>query len=130
MGKNLVGYKLRKEEGNKMHKAGERVGAILGTKDKVVELLGYGIYEGDFDPDNPTKDSPQAVGFVAEISRRDGRVNPRIRLDNGKIVWGCECWWGSENAVKARLSQWEAAGYSITNVDIDEVRKPYQKGEK
>lgn len=20
--------------------------------------------------------------------------NPRIRLDDGSIIWGCECWWG------------------------------------
>lgn len=34
--------------------------------------------------------------------------NPRIDLDNGKTVWGMECWWGPEDAVRARYpeSEW------------------------
>lgn len=22
--------------------------------------------------------------------------NPKIILDDGEVVWGCECWWGPE----------------------------------
>ena len=84
-----------------MHRVGDRVGAILGSKDGVVDFLGYGVYEGDFDPDNP-EDAPKAVGAIAEMGRDATKIakeykipyvrrNPRIRLDSGKIVWGCEC---------------------------------------
>jgi hypothetical protein len=47
------------------------------------------------------------------------QTNPRIRLDNGKVVYGCECWWGNEEKVKKMLEQYS----EIKIVDIDEVRK-------
>ncbi len=28
-------------------------------------------------------------------------MNPKILLDSGDVVWGCECWWGPEAEVKA-----------------------------
>jgi len=118
------------------HEAGERVGAILGTKDKVMEFLGFGVYEGDFDPDSPDEET-KAVGAVADMAKDAAKMakemgmldyvrrNPRIRLDSGKIVWGCECWWGSEEGMKEHLKQWEEAGNTIKDVDIDEVRKEH-----
>jgi len=24
-------------------------------------------------------------------------TNPRIRLDDGSVIWGCQCWWGDAN---------------------------------
>ncbi len=47
------------------------------------ELIGYGTYDGAFP-------HPQ-FGFV----------NPRITLDDGRIFWGCECWWDTEERIKA-----------------------------
>ncbi len=29
--------------------------------------------------------------------------NPCIKLDNGKYVWGFQCWWGSIEQVKKNL---------------------------
>ncbi len=109
-----------------------RVGVILGSKDNIVKFLGYGVYEGDFDPDDPTY-APAPVGGVADMAREAKRVakyrstNPRIRLDNGKLVWGCECWWGDEEKVKKKIEAYKQADYIIKDVDIDEERKPYQK---
>jgi len=107
------------------HQAGERVGAILGAKGKLVEFLGYGIYEGDFDPDDPNY-IPNPVGDTANMAKGFHLLNPRIKLDNGKIVWGCECWWGNENAIKSQLEKYKSAGFTIATVDIDEVRKPFK----
>ncbi len=101
-------------------KAGIRVGAILGSKDKVVELLGFGIYEGDFDPE---LDTTKAVGFMAEMRKGLGLSNPRIRLDSGQVVWGCECWWGPESKIQHEIETWKASGYVIKKVDIDAIRK-------
>ena len=65
-----------------MTKPGDRVGAILEADSEIVYLIGYGVYDGDFDhPD---------WGFL----------NPRITLDDGRVVWGCECWWASEKQIK------------------------------
>lgn len=95
-----------------MAEIGDRVGAVLSAKNGIAELLGYGIYEGDFVPE-------EAVGWIADIIREQKRGNPRIRLDSGKVVYGCECWWGDEDAVKKRMDVYDR----IVEVDIDEVRK-------
>lgn len=77
-------------------KAGSRVGAILSSTDEAVHLIGYGVYDGDF----------EHPGW--------GFPNPRITLDNGNIVWGCECWWGDEEKVKASI-----AGRKVIDAVID-----------
>ena len=60
---------------------GTRVGAIRNAKDETVYLYGFGTYQGD------------------ELHPAIGIPNPKILLDNGSVVWGCECWWGSEEKV-------------------------------
>lgn len=64
---------------------GARVGAIRAMTEHVVELFGYGVFEGNLE-------HPE-FGFP----------NPRLKLDDGRTVWGAECWWGGEEAVKQRI---------------------------
>lgn len=72
-------------------KPGSRVGAILSADAATVYLFGYGVYEGEDIP---------ASGWM-----HDAKItNPKIRLDNGKTVWGYQCWWGLEDYVKAQCS--------------------------
>lgn len=78
----------------------ERVGAIQSMKDGVVYFYGYGVYLGDEIPPS---------GMLHDL----GISNPKIELDNGGIVWGCECWWGSEDKIKDR----------IEGLEIIEVKK-------
>jgi hypothetical protein len=100
---------------------GDRVGAFLGVREKVVDFLGYGIYEGDFEP-------VEAVGRVAELVReRPNHTSPRIKIDSGKVVYGCECWWGHEVSVKAQLKKYQLEGFTVKDVDIDEIRKQYKE---
>lgn len=97
-----------------MSRVGERVGAILGSnKDKGIDFLGYGVYEGDFVPE-------EAVGFMAEIAREQGHTNPRILLDSGSHVYGCECWWGNEEKIRKTLE-----GQKVNKIEIDKVREEY-----
>lgn len=63
-------------------KPGTRVGAIKKSSKKTVHLFGYGVYDGDH-PHAFFDDEPDF-----EID------SPRITLDDGRTVWGCECWWG------------------------------------
>lgn len=72
---------------------GSRVGAILSADENEVHLLGYGTYQGDEIP-------PPGIKFVGIDLHELGHSNPKILLDNGKVVWGCECWWGSEEQVR------------------------------
>ena len=84
---------------------GDRIGAIL-SQDEVVNLLGYGVYLGDEVP------PPEVGGFNI------GLPNPKLQLDNGDIVWGCECWWGDEKSVKKSIE-----GATINVVSIHDVRR-------
>lgn len=86
---------------------GDRIGAILGAGEgKIVKFLGYGVYEGE---EIPPKD---VGGFNIGFS------NPKLKLDNGEITWGCECWWGSEKGIKEKLEIYRSQGYEIKTVSI------------
>jgi hypothetical protein len=97
-----------------MMEAGARVGALLNATDTEINFLGFGVYEGDFALDDT------AVGWMVPALKASGRTNPRIRLDSGKVVWGCECWWGPEEKVAAMLA---STVKRQVLVDIDEARR-------
>ncbi len=62
---------------------GDRIGAM--SRDRIapyaIGLFGYGVYEGDFPHDGHD-------------------ANPRFRLDDGSVVYGTECWWGTEDTIR------------------------------
>jgi hypothetical protein len=88
----------------------------MSAKDGVAYLFGYGVYVGDEVP------GEEAGGF-GEMVRAAGAKNPKILLDNGKVVWGCECWWGPEEVVRKKLQQYDR----IVEVDIDQERAQEKK---
>lgn len=93
------------------HEKGTRIGAIYsGSKGRVL-FLGYGTYEGDEVPEG-------AGGFMGEAMAEAGITNPKLLLDNGDVVWGCECWWGPEEVVKKQME-----GAVIEEVRIGDKRK-------
>lgn len=108
------------------YEIGSRVGAILSAQKDEIKFIGFGVYEGDFTPPGnrpaPTFEElmadPEVIkpeGVDEAVLRENhkamlegplGRMlyfNPRIRLDNGDIVWGRECWWGPEEKVQGEL---------------------------
>lgn len=89
---------------------GDRIGAIMRSEEKKVYSLGFGTYLGDEVP-------PKEIGGF-----NVGLPNPKLQLDTGQVVWGCECWWGTEEGMKRRLHKWEEAGFEIITVDIDAER--------
>ena len=116
-----------------MCKPGSRVGAISHAKDGIIYLFGYGVYEGDF-----PREGPGLFGMDAEKQRKEAEewarknapemteeqikefalldiANPRIKLDTGKTVWGCQCWWGPEEQTKRYIGD-----NKVVPVDIDE----------
>lgn len=95
-----------------MRKIGMRVGAVASMEEDVAEIFGYGIYEGDFKIDNP-----DICSFGIRMASLDV-INPRILLDNGSTVWGCECWWGAEEGVKKKLE-----GKTVKIITVEEYRK-------
>lgn len=91
-----------------LNKIGMRVGALKCAKMGFVEMYGYGVYEGDFVPPKETG------GFNIGIE------NPRIKLDNGDVVYGCECWWGEEVQFKKKFIE---KAIEVKIVSIAETRK-------
>lgn len=94
-----------------MPKVGDRVGAILSAKEGVVRFLGFGTYMGKEVP-------PENVGGF-----NIGLPNPKILLDNGEVVWGCECWWGPEEKVKKEIE-----GQTIEQVSMCSFREEFDPG--
>lgn len=109
---------------------GTRVGALLCANDQEIHLIGYGVYEGDKPPIGDPDAEP--VGWMVDARRKliaEGRIkqedwtNPKIRLDNGSVVWGCECWWGSEGKTKKAVEEFVSKGATIVQVDMNKVRE-------
>lgn len=69
----------------------KRVIAIRNTDtdNKIVYIYGYGMHVGSV--------QNEELGFS----------NPKIELDNGKVIWGYQCWWGDEKAVLDTFKEFE-----------------------
>lgn len=87
--------------------AGERVGAILSMNSEEVYLLGFGVYDGEHEPPFGPMGLPMSE---IEASKASGDLpadwawkNHRITLDDGSVVWGCQCWWGWEETIRERI---------------------------
>lgn len=87
-------------------KINSRVGAVLSVDDKHVNLLGYGVYIGDL-----------------RCSISIASINPCILLDNGRYVWGCQCWWGEEERMKEEIESWlnGSVKRTINEVEVENV---------
>lgn len=81
---------------------GERVGAICGKSSDGSHVLffGYGSYQGEEIP------GPEVFGPLGIKPHDMGLKNPKILLDTGEVVWGCECWWGSEASIRTSVETW------------------------
>ncbi len=96
-------------------KPGERAGAVMSimSDTKTIRLAGYGEYKGDEIP-------PKGIIFMGQDLHELNYTNPRIDLDNGHAIWGCQCWWGSETAIKDKIKLYEDNGYTVNIVDPSE----------
>lgn len=92
--------------------AGIRVGAAASKGEGVIYLLGYGVYVGDEVP--PDEGDGSLTGMLHDL----GKTNPKIVLDNGDVVWGCECWWGSEIEMQVMIKAENLAVIDLTVADL------------
>ena len=109
-------------------KPGMRVGVFHSLTEQTLALLGYGVYEGDEVP--PESIIAPIIGKPALI----GLAVPKLRLDDGTVVWGCEVWWNDEGSVKklelerqiirpklASIREHALAAWEKANEDLDDV---------
>jgi len=92
-------------------KVGDKVIAMSHAENGVIYIFGVGIYAGQFVP-------PPDIGGL-----NLGLPNPRIDLDDGKTVWGCECWWGSVASIEEKFGN-----LKCEVVDIDDARTQAKGG--
>lgn len=95
--------------------AGSRVGVVLSADEDEVRYVGLGTYEGEFPPYGA---GGMCAGLTDEEIDGLGLTNPRIRLDDGNVVWGCECWWGPEGAYRRMLEDARECGATLVKVDV------------
>lgn len=91
---------------------GARVGALLRMDGLSAHLLGYGVFMGREIPPKFGKNHTTSILNQLKIA------SPKIILDNGDTVWGCECWWGPEENVKMLIE-----GKLILDARIEDERK-------
>lgn len=89
-----------------------RVIAIQDADEKEIRAFGFGEYVGDEVP-------PSDTGGLGPILHEAKQLNPKIVLDNGDVVWGCECWWGNEERFYKEMHR----GRKIVFVSIKEARE-------
>jgi len=95
-----------------------RVGCILKLGNDVIEFLGYGVLLGyEVPPTGIARlhvlyDDPDHNGNLA-----------KMQLDNGDIVWGCECWWNTEARIHEELQIADDYGIKIVRVFIERQRE-------
>jgi hypothetical protein len=124
-------------------KPGTRVIAISHEEEDALYIFGYGVYEGRYLSPLVNLDE-ELKSFKAEINRArrtfpflpelpdeelrkivsSGLSNPRIKLDNGKTVWGYECWWSSMEGIDIDSIE-DELGKKIVVIDIEAERKKY-----
>ena len=64
----------------------------------------------------------EAVGPMASMAVAEGLEVPVIKLDDGNVVYGCECWWGDMEEGEKRI-----AGMVRVAVDVKEWRAGYER---
>lgn len=102
-------------------KPGTRVFAVLSATPEEVRIIGRGEYLGDLPFNTADEDVRLFGGSPKEIEdEAPGFCNPCLKMDDGTIVWGCECWWGPEDGYDKMVN-----GRKVVQVDIKEERKRF-----
>ena len=105
---------------------GCRIGALAFVNKELIAFLGYGVYEGNFEPpgfEPPTVETLMGVEVARAIGGDDDKLRrlaesflksadyealrkvPRLKLDNGSVAWAHECHWGAEHIMKQLIEK-------------------------
>ena len=96
-------------------KIGTRIGALQSANADTVYLFGFGTYVGEeIPPDNVV--GPFGHHGLLELK------NPKLVMDDGTVVWGCESWWGDENAVRRMIGSRDIEHVTPTRMVREVVR--------
>lgn len=100
----------------------KKVGVFLDNAGKT--FIGWGYYIGDHI-------RPKGIGrnldwlyrnlnmSAEEKTQLQNQPNPKIVLENGKIIWGCECFWMDRELTEKILA---ARGEQIKRATVEQMR--------
>lgn len=106
------------------YRPGTRVGCIASADETAVKFFGWGVLDGykphvpslaDFKKKavivNPPPDghAPSDEDWEQIYKRAKKQIKktsrcPHITLDGGGEIWGCQCWWAPESAVRVLIA--------------------------
>jgi hypothetical protein len=75
---------------------GDRLGVLYCLTDHAAYVLGGGVYLGREVP-------PPDIRCCGRIPYSSGLPMPKIQLDQGGIVWGCEAYWAHETVLLSHI---------------------------
>lgn len=97
---------------------GQRVYAVRNEDEENVYLYGYGEYIGNQpSEDDLTMDTPFGPQTMPK-----GTPNPQIKLDDGSVLWGYECWWGPEKGFSSKFGDKKVVTVSIAESRAEAAR--------
>ncbi len=92
---------------------GSRVSALVSTDPDRTRayVLGAGVYVGEEVP-------PPGIGEYGGMKPHEDQTKfPKIQLDSGAVVYGCECHWGLPEDIQLRL-----VGLEQVEVTVEQLR--------
>jgi len=99
---------------------GARVGAVSHSAGDTVYVFGYGRYVGDR---HENECDTRSISPRGEALRIAGFPDPLIQLDDGSFIFGSECVWGPEDAVKDVLEKFSV----VKIVNMADVRRYHEQ---
>lgn len=100
---------------------GTRVWAVLGKEGDMLYTFGEGVYVGNEIPEQKDIDEYGTKRSWLAMLKEINRANPKILLNTGKNVYGCECWWtSSEQRIKDMYEQFPN---KVKEIDVSEYRQ-------
>lgn len=97
---------------------GQRVYAVRNADNENVYLYGYGEYIGT----QPTEDDLTMDTPFGPQTMPKGTPNPQIKLDDGSVLWGYECWWGPEDGFTKKFGSKKVVTVSIAEARAENAR--------
>lgn len=104
--KKSIGQRVRVKDGSNTSVVG------FGTYEGQVDVYVVKTAEGNLLSDSNAEVKPEYIppgGVLVKLPN-----NPKIRLDNGKVVYGCQVWWELIPPERDVLPVYQHAGQSYT----------------
>ena len=97
-----------------MTQPGTRVLAVASCDGEHLAIYGEGEYVGDLPIPMSPEEREEVVADFVKLSSGEEEAqkltdffcrSPCINLDNGRVIWGFQCWWGPVEKVQRRFPE-------------------------